>query len=478
MSAPVPGRVPPNDLDSEATVLSACMFEPEHLLAAQEILKPEHFYANANARIFEACCALQAAGRPTDWVGVSGYLRDIGKLDQIGGTPYLVMLSDNIPAVSKVEGYAKSIREKYRLRRLIALCQTVEANAYSGVADPQQFIEAAESEIYAISQDALKPETGAHVQDIMTGCVTELHRKRRGEIPSGKMTPYRGLNRLLAGLKRGTVTTVAARPGMGKTSFVTELLVQGARDNSDARGGVLFSLEMPSDQIGNKLMAQWALVDTRSVDTGMMNATDFEDVVGAADVIRKLPIIVDDKPSITIVEMRAALRRYERQLAPEKLGLVAIDYLQLMGKAHGAHGKSESDQIGDQMHGLVAISKDFNVPVVLLSQLNREVEKRTDKRPQMSDLRSSGDIEQDSFNIIFLYREDQYRKADEPRDNQGELIVAKARAGRPGTVRVEFIPKATKYVDKQEAADEFDEWGKSFDRQRDEVGDNYRADFE
>lgn len=468
MSAHVAGRVPPNDLDAEGTVLSACMFEPDHLLAAQEILKPDHFYANANARIFEACCALQSKGRPTDWVGVAGYLRDIGRLDQIGGTPYLVMLSENIPAVAKVDGYAQSVREKYRLRRLIALCQTVEAEAYTGVVDAQKFIERAESEIYAISQDALKAETGAHVQEIMTGCVTELHRKRRGEIPSGKMTPYRGLNRLLAGLKRGTVTTVAARPGMGKTSFVTELLVQSARDNSDARGGVLFSLEMPRDQIGNKLMAQWSLVDTRSVDTGLMNVTDFEDVINAAEVIRKFPIIVDDKASITVMEMRAALRRYEHQLAPETLGLVAIDYLQLMGKAPGGHGRNESDQIGEQMHGLVAIAKDFNVPVVLLSQLNRDVEKRPDKRPQMSDLRSSGDIEQDSFNIIFLYREDQYRKADEPKDNQGELIVAKARAGRPGTVKVEFIPRATKYVDKQEPADQFDEWGKSFDEQQEE----------
>lgn len=463
MNAPASGRIPPSDLDAEALVLSAALLEPDHLLAAQEILQPVHFYADANARIFEACCALQAAGKPADLVGVSGYLRDAGRLDQVGGTPYIAQLANEIPAVASVVASARTIRDKFRLRRLIAVCQTVAAEGYAGVADAQAFIERAESDVYAISQDAIRVESGAHIQDILTGCINELHRKRAGEIPSGKLTPYRGLNRLLAGLKRGTVTTVAARPGMGKTSFVTELLVGSAQDKSDARGGVFFSLEMPKDQIGNKLMSQSSLVDTRSVDTGMMNVTELQEVLDAANELRKLPIIVDDKPSITVTEIRSALRRHERALAPERLGLVAIDYLQLMGTTDLQRGMNTNDQIEHVMRGLCAIAKDFSVPVVLLSQLNREVEKRPDKRPNLGDLRSSGAIEQDSFNVIFLYREDQYRKPGEPKDNTGELIVAKARAGRPGTVKVEFIPKATKYVDVKEPADEFDEWGSRFD---------------
>ena len=463
MTGPVAGRVPPSDLDAEALVLSACMLEPDLLLATQELLAPEHFYADANRRIFETCVALQASGRPVDLVQIAGYLRDAGRLDQVGGTPYIAMLANEIPAVASVAAACRAVRDKFRVRQILALSQRITAEAYTGVGNVQAFVEQAESEIYAISQDTLKAETGAHVQEILTGCVTELHRKRNGEIPSGKLTPYKGLNRLLAGLKRGTVTTVAARPGMGKTSFVTELLVQGAKDTSDARGGVFFSLEMPRDQIGNKLMAQSSLVDTRSVDTGIMSIAELQDVLGAANVLRKLPIIVDDKPSITITEIRSALRRHERALAPERLGLVAIDYLQLMGTTDLQRGMNTNDQIEHIMRGLCAVAKDFNVPVVLLSQLNREVEKRPDKRPNLGDLRSSGAIEQDSFNVIFLYREDQYRKPGEPKDNSGELIVAKARAGRPGTVKVEFIPKATKYVDVKEPADEFDDWGSRFD---------------
>lgn len=445
-------------------MLSAALLDPDSLLVASEILEPVHFYADANRRIFEAALALQAAGKPIDYVSVAGWLRDAGRLDQIGGTPYIAMLSDCVPAVAHVAPHARRIRDKYRLRQLIALCQRVEATGYGGVDDVQSFVEGAESEMYAISQDRIRPETGAPIQDILAGCVEDLHRKRRGEIPSGKLTPYKGLNRLLAGLKRGTVTTVAARPGMGKTSFVTELLVQGARDNSEAMGGVFFSLEMPKDQIGNKLMAQWSLVDTRSIDTGIISGPDLVKVLDSANAIRQMPIIVDDKASITVTEIRGALRRHERSLLPNKLGLVAIDYLQLMGTNDLQRGMNTNDQIEHIMRGLCAIAKDFSVPIVLLSQLNREVEKRADKRPNLGDLRSSGAIEQDSFNVIFLYREDQYRKPGEEKDNRGELIVAKARAGRPGTVNVEFIPKATKYVDTQEQADEFDEWGASFDR--------------
>lgn len=459
----VAGRVPPADLDAEGLVLSACMLEPDHLLAAQELISPEHFYADANRRVFVACLELQAIGRPVDLVAIAGLLRDQGRLDQVGGTPYIAMLANEIPAVASVVASCKAIREKYRLRRLISICQMAEAQAYAGVVDVQPFIDKFESEVYTISQDALRAETGASIQDVLAGCVDELNRKRRGEIPSGKLTPYKGLNRLLAGLKRGTVTVAAARPGMGKTSFVTELIVQSARDNSDANGGVLFSLEMPKDQIGNKLMSQWSLVDTRSVDTGIMNMTEFEDVIGSANVLRKLPIIVDDKASITVSEIRSALRRYERALAPARLGIVGIDYLQLMGASDLQRGLNMNDQLEHIMRGLVAIAKDFKVPIVLLSQLNRECEKRQDKRPNLGDLRSSGAIEQDAFNVIFLYREDQYRKPGEAKDNTGELIVAKARSGRPGTVKVEFIPKATKYVDVAEAADEFDEWGGRFD---------------
>jgi replicative DNA helicase len=468
VSAPVPGRVPPSDLDAEAAVLSAALLDPDSLLVASEILAPEHFYADANRRIYEAALALQAAGKPVDYVSVAGWLRDAGRLDQIGGTPYIALLSDCVPSVANVAPHAKRIREKYRLRQLIALCQRVEATGYgSDVGDVQAFIESTESQMYAISQDSVRMETGARVQDILAGCVADLHRKRRGEIPSGKLTPYKGLNRLLAGLKRGTVTTVAARPGMGKTSFVTELLVQGASDNSEATGGVMFSLEMPKDQIGNKLMAQWSLVDTRSIDTGIISGPDLVKVIDSANAIRQMPIIVDDKASITVTEIRSALRRHERALLPHRLGLVAIDYLQLMGFGDLPRGMNTNDQLEHAMRGLCAIAKDFNVPIVLLSQLNREVEKRADKRPNLGDLRSSGAIEQDSFNVIFLYREDQYRKPGEAKDNKGELIVAKARAGRSGTVNVEFIPKATKYVDTQEPADELDEWGASFDRQSD-----------
>lgn len=459
----VQGRVPPSDLDAEGVVLSMSLLDPDAFLTVQEILQPEHFYADANRRIYEAALQVQAMGKPVDFVSVSGQLRDTGRLDQVGGTPYIALLTDSIPFAANLAPHAHRVRDKYRLRKLIALCQTLEAQAYTGVVDVQAFIGVAESDIYAISQDALKAETGKTMQQVLAGSMDELARKRSGEIPHGKLTPYRGLNRLLACLKRGTVTTVAARPGMGKTSFVTELIVQSARDGSDAEAAVFFSLEMPNDQIGNKVTSQWSLLDSRAIDTGIMTAADYMRALDAANVLRKLPIIIDDRAAITITELRAALRRHQRALKPKKLGLVAIDYLQLMGTHDLSPKLNTNDLLEHIMRGLVAVAKDFDVPIVLLSQLNRNVEQRADKRPNMGDLRSSGAIEQDSYNIIFLYREDQYRKPHEPKDNKGELIVAKARGGRPGVVEVEYIPKATKYVDVTGPADEFDDWGAAYD---------------
>lgn len=474
MSEPVAGRVPPSDLDAEAAVLCASLLDPDSLLAVSEVIQPVHFYADANRRIFESCLALQSARTPVDCVTVSGHLRDSGRLDQIGGTPYIATLVDCVPFVANVQAYARRVRDKYRLRQLISLCQKAEAEAYAGdLPDVQQFIGETEMALYAISQDAHKPTTSYTMQQVMAGCVDELQRRRSGEVAAGKLTPYRGLNRLLAGLKAGTVTTVAARPGMGKTSFVTELVVKAAADeSSESRGCVFFSLEMPAEQIGNKVISQWSLIDSRSVDTGFMRAADFNAALIAANSLRVLPIVIDDKGGITLTEMRSALRRHQRTLLPQRLGLVAIDYLQLMGTRDvGRRDANTNDQLEYIMRGLVQLAKDFKVPVVLLSQLNRDLERRPDKRPNMADLRASGAIEQDSFNIIFLYRADQYRKATDDKDNKGELIVAKARGGRCGTVDVEFIPKAAKYVDVTMPADEHDEWGAQFDRQLEERED-------
>ena len=481
---PAPGRVPPNDLDAEAAVLSAILLEASAFDEVQDVLKADHFYADANRRVFEAVLELQNIGRPVDVVSVAGYLRDRGRLEQIGGTPYLAQLVDATPAVAHIGAHARVVREKWRLRQLIATCQRFTAEGYAVPPDTQKFIDSAEQAIF----DIARTNEGSMVEPVRDAVVRAFklleEAERRGGGITGISTGFTRLDRQVSGLHAGDLYIIAARPGMGKTSFVLNLALNVAqtraeKDNASGEEyfeapaeepghGVLFcSLEMPKEQLAARLLASEAQVDMSNIRSGRMSREDWSRMTDAASRLARLPLWLDDTPALTLLDLRAKIRRLQAEvsrkdgpLRAKGLGLVAIDYLQLMQGRKDAGSREQ--EISELSRGLKQLAKEMRVPVIALSQLNRAVETRTakDKRPQLSDLRESGAIEQDADTIMFIYRDEYYFKDSEAK-NVAEIIVAKQRNGPTGTVLTKFTSAFTRF-DNLEAeefeVDQFDDF--------------------
>ncbi|MFO0571538.1 MAG: replicative DNA helicase [Polyangiaceae bacterium] len=478
---PAGGRVPPHDLDAEAAVLSAVLLTAEAFDRVQEVLVPEHFYADAHRRIFEGVLELHAQSKPVDLVTVASWLRDRDRIAQVGGMEYLAQLSDATPAVAHVEAHAKLIREKWRMRQLIATCQRFAAEGYASSDDVQSFIDQAEQAVFDIARI---PEGSSivSVKDAIHGAFQILaEAARRGGGITGTPTGFRQLDRKIAGLHSGDLYIVAGRPGMGKTSLVLNMAVNVATprkravdDTSDpyhegeieepGDGVAFFSLEMPREQLASRLLAVEARVDVSRIRSGEMRREDWNKLTDAAARLGRLPIWLDDTPGLTLLDLRAKIRRLQADLkrgdAPggaSKLGLVCIDYLQLMQGRRDA--QSREQEISELSRGLKQLAKEMGVPVMALSQLNRSVETRTtkDKRPQLSDLRESGAIEQDADTIFFIYRDEYYYK-DSPDRGIAEIIVAKQRNGPTGAIKVKFTSEFTRFDDLAPEEYDFDEF--------------------
>jgi replicative DNA helicase len=481
---PTPGRVPPNDLDAEAAVLSAVLLDSTSFDQVQEFLQPEHFYADANRRIFEAVLELENSGRPVDIVSVATFLRDRNRLEQIGGTPYLAQLADATPAVAHIVAHAQVVREKWRLRQLIATCQRFAAEGFGPPPDVQQFIDLAEQAIF----DIARVKDGNNVEPVRDAVVRAFkileEAERRGGGITGIATGFTRLDRQCSGMHPGDLYIIAARPGMGKTSFVLNIAlnvaaakVESPRPNGEEYfeapveepgHGVLFcSLEMPKEQLAARLLASEAQVDMSNIRSGRMTREDWSKLTEAASRLARLPLWLDDTPALTLLDLRAKIRRLQAEVTRGEsatrargLGLIVIDYLQLMQGRRDAGSREQ--EISELSRGLKQLSKEMRVPVIALSQLNRAVETRTtkDKRPQLSDLRESGAIEQDADCIIFIYRDEYYFKDSEAK-GVAEIIVAKQRNGPTGTVLTKFTSEFTRF-DNLEAeefeVDQFDDF--------------------
>jgi replicative DNA helicase len=481
---PAPGRVPPNDLDAEAAVLSAILLDTSAFDQVQDTLRAEHFYADANKRVFEAVLELQNVGRPVDVVSVAGYLRDRNRLEQIGGTPYLAQLVDATPAVAHVAAHAQAVREKWRVRQLIATCQRFAAEGYASPPDTQKFIDLAEQAVF----DIARTQQGSQVEAVRDAVVRAFkileEAERRGGGITGIPTGFSRLDRQVSGLHAGDLYIVAARPGMGKTSFVLNMALNVAATRGEPSApanaeyfeapvedpgySVLFcSLEMPKEQLAARLLASEAQVDMSNIRSGRMSREDWSRMTDAASRLARLPLYLDDTPALTLLDLRAKIRRLQAEvtrgegsLRTKGLGLVVIDYLQLMQGRRDAGSREQ--EISELSRGLKQLAKEMRVPVIALSQLNRAVETRTakDKRPQLSDLRESGAIEQDADTIIFIYRDEYYFKDSEAK-NVAEIIVAKQRNGPTGTVLTKFTSAFTRF-DNLEAeefeVDQFDDF--------------------
>lgn len=477
------GRVPPCDLDAEAAVLSSMLLSSEAVDVAGEILKCDHFYSDANRRVFEAIIQLQQERKAIDVVSVAGWLRDRERLQQVGGTPYLAQLTDATPAVANVETHARVVREKWRVRQLISICQRFAAEGYGDCGDTQSFIDRAEQSIFEIAR---VPESTTVVP--LRTAVVEAFRilneaTQRGGGITGIATGFSQLDRMMAGLHPGDLYIVAGRPGMGKTAFVLNLALNIARSRapsaseSDPYGEqpaelpgfavAFFSLEMPKEQLAARLLASEARVDMADIRKGRLQPRDWSKLTEAAARLATMPVWLDDTPALGLFDLRAKVRRMQAELSrgggetqaqASRLGLVAIDYLQLMQGRRDAGSREQ--EISELSRGLKQLAKELHVPVIALSQLNRAVETRNtkDKRPQLSDLRESGAIEQDADAIMFIYRDEYYDRDSEDK-GIAEVILAKQRNGPTGVVKTKFSAAHTRFdnLENDEFYDQMDD---------------------
>lgn len=463
----VAGRVPPHDLDAEAAVLSAVLTEKQGFDRVADVLKPEHFYSDANRRIFEAAVELAREGAPIDIVTVAAWLRSRKRLGHIGGSSYLAQLAFATPAVAHLEKHALFVVEHYLVRRTIAEAQMIAAEGYGPLGDVRSWLDAAEQRMYAIARhehrdmtERLGPVLGRVFDQVISAA-------QRGQRMSGVPTGYGRVDAMTAGMHAGDLWVVAARPGMGKTALALSIAKNVTDIRPDALtdyGAVVISLEMPREQLASRQICAEARVDLNRFRQGMLGSDDWQRLSRAGADLSPRPVWIEDGAGLTVLEMRAKVRRikatwerdaqWEERKGPDgepvpvlaererRIGLVVVDYLQL---AKGREGVPREQEIAEISRSLKQLAKDLRVPVVALSQLNRAVEARADKRPMLSDLRESGAIEQDADTIVFIYRDEYYNPDSTRHRGIAELILAKQRNGPTGRIFVRYTAHCTRF---------------------------------
>ncbi len=431
-------RLPPHSIEAEQCVLGGILLDNTVLPKIIEILSPDDFYKEAHAILYRALLDLFEKNEPQDLVTVHNYLKAKGQLDAIGGPAYLAELSETLPMAFNVTAYAKIVRNKAILRRLIQKTSFIAEMAYEEVGDIDEILEAAEAAIFEISQSKIN-QSFAPIKGILKSSIKKLESLyERKELITGIPTGFTELDHMTAGFQPSDLIIIAGRPSMGKTAFALNIAQYAAIEH--AIPVAIFSLEMSKEQLALRMLCSEAKVNAQKVRTGFLAESDWPKLIRAVGHLSEAKIFIDDTPDLSVLEMRAKARRLKSE---HNLGLVIVDYLQLMRGRHGAERREQ--EISEISRSLKAMAKELNVPVVALSQLNRKVEDRPNKRPQMSDLRESGAIEQDADVIAFIYRDEVYRKPkeDEENPNKGiaEIIVGKQRNGPTGTIKLAFIAR-------------------------------------
>lgn len=459
-------RVPPNDLNAEAAVISTMFLDKGSIdkLVTYGFL-PEHCYADANRRIVEVIYAMRQEAREIDVVTVAAELRSLNRLHQIGGAPYLGQLADATPFVANVLEHAKIVMEAWRVRRVIEICQRQTAVGYEPVEDVQAYLEEVEKQVSEIAH-IRRSQKVELVGEVFVREVNRITRaKEAGEEPTlGVKTGLRELDKMTSGLIDGNLYIIAARPGMGKTALVTNLLLNISKpvaQEGPRYVSLLASLEMTREQIALRFASQESFVDVPTLASGRATREQWGHITAAGSVLNRTPIFIDDTPAMSLLEFHATVRQLKRkvdsgELGDVKLGCVAVDYLQLMaGVRH--KGDSREQEVSSLSRGLKEIAKSESVPVIALSQLNRAVEKTKDKRPTLADLRESGAIEQDADSIFFIYRESYYFKENTDKRGIAEIIIAKQRNGPTGYFETKFTESVMRF-DNLAVEQDFDEF--------------------
>jgi len=432
-------HVPPQSLEAEESILSAILVDNDTLPEILEILSPKDFYRSAHQKIFAAITELFSRDEPIDLVTLTNKLRERGWLDQIGGATYLANLVDTVPLAVNAQYYAKIIHDKACLRQLIEKTSAITKRCFEDRGDVENVIDFAESSIFEISENKIRPAFYPIGKIIEVNIDALEERQGNKALVTGVATGFTKLDELTAGLQKSDLVILAGRPGMGKTALALNIAKNAAVDANIPVA--IFSLEMSKEQLSFRMLSSEARIDSSRLRRGFISQDDWLRITDAAGFLSQAPIFIDDSPSITVLEIRAKSRRLKLE---SNIGLIIIDYLQLMkGRASAERRDLEISEIS---RSLKALAKEIDIPVLALSQLNRKLEERSDKRPQLADLRESGALEQDADVVAFIYRDELYNKAENnPNKGKAELIVAKQRNGPTGIATLTFLDTYTRF---------------------------------
>ena len=433
------GKIPPSDIEAEQAVLGSMLTDKDATIAAIEVLKEDDFYREDNKLIYRAILNLYNRAEPVDIITLKSELTSMGKFDAVGGLEYLADLPEKVPTTANVERYIKIVEEKAILRNLIKTANEIISLGYDPTEEIENIMDSAEKKIFDIMQS--KNQKGySPIKDVLVDTFSQLEvLYNQKQHITGVPTGFADLDYKTAGLHGSDLILLAARPAMGKTAFALNIAT-----NAAVRAKVpvaIFSLEMSKEQLVNRVLCGEAMVDSNKVRTGKLDEQDWAKLASALGPLSESEIYIDDTPGISVMEIRAKCRKLKLE---KNIGLVVIDYLQLI-QGSNKRGGSREQEISEISRSLKILAKEINVPVIALSQLSRAPEQRPDHRPMLSDLRESGAIEQDADIVMFLYRDDYYNE-DSDKKNIAEVILAKHRAGSTGTVELLWLGNYTKFV--------------------------------
>ncbi|HHZ70667.1 MAG TPA: replicative DNA helicase [Methylococcaceae bacterium] len=434
-------KVPPNSIQAEQAVLGGLMLDNEGWDKVAEKVSEEDFYRKEHRYIFRAISQLAAKMDPFDVVTVSEMLETMGEIDTVGGLAYVGMLAKDTPTAANIDSYAKIVRDRSVLRQLIHVGTTISGSAFNTEGqETSQLLENAERQVFEIAEQQQRGKSGfIPVRSLLAKAVDKIESLYEQDNPmTGVSTGFTDFDEMTSGLQASDLIIVAGRPSMGKTTFAMNLAENVAIKAK--KPVAVFSMEMPGDQLAMRMMSSLGRIDQHKVRTGKLDDDEWPRMTSAINLLAETQLFIDDTPALTPTEVRSRSRRLMREHG--QLGLIVLDYLQLMQSP--SSGENRVQQISDISRNLKALAKELNVPVVALSQLNRNLEQRPNKRPVMSDLRESGSIEQDADVIVFIYRDEVYNE-DSPDKGMAEIIIGKQRNGPIGTSRLTFLGQYTRF---------------------------------
>ena len=432
-------KLPPQNIEAEQSILGGVLIENDALNRVLEVLEDKDLYRETHQKIFQCMIALYERNEPLDLITVTNELKKRKELEEIGGASYLASLVDSVPTAANIAYYAKIVKEKSILRKLISTATEIITQSYGEGKELEDFLDEAEQAIFRISEHRVKPAFYPIKEIVKEGfkIIEQLYEKK--ELITGVPSGFKDLDKKTAGFQRADLIVVAGRPSMGKTAFCLNVAQYAA---VTARvPAAIFSLEMSKEQLAIRMLCSEARVDSARLRSGFLGESDWPKLTMAAGALSDAPIYIDDAAAISVLELRAKARRLK---SDRGLGLVIVDYLQLMRGRSGVERREQ--EISEISRSLKALAKELNIPVIAISQLSRKAEDRPGRRPQLSDLRESGAIEQDADVILFIYRDEVYNP-DSDQKGLAEVIIGKQRNGPTGKVELSFISESTTFKD-------------------------------